>query len=132
MFLCIENKVNAYTDPGVGPHNLRNFYVNYKYVDLKAVSDKNTSVANQLEFTEDNYRLISESTDWAQFSKLKGKKVDVFGISHIGHPNIKYMYGGVTLSDRYLDEPRNIPINLLVKGKHSTISSDKVSTNKKL
>lgn len=39
MFLCIENKVNAYTDPGVGPHNLRNFYVNYKYVDLNAGND---------------------------------------------------------------------------------------------
>ena len=43
----------------------------------------------------------------------------------------KYIYGGVTLAGDYLEKSRCIPINLWV-GEHQTISTDKVSTNKKL
>lgn len=44
----------------------------------------------------------------------------------------KYIYGGVTLAGDYLEKSRRIPINLWVNGEHQTISTDKVSTNKKL
>lgn len=59
------------------------------------------------------------------------QKVDIFGIPYTGiTQNVEYIYGGITLSNDYLDNARNIPINLWINGQHKTISTDRVSTNK--
>lgn len=130
LFFNIKDLSYAQGDIGVG--NLRNFYTKYDYIDLKGVTDKNLPIANQLEFSTGTNDLISESNNWDEISKFKGKKLDIFGIDYNGPCKSKYMYGGVTLSGQYLNSARKIPINLWVNGKHKTISTDKIATNKKL
>ncbi|ORN86210.1 hypothetical protein B8A12_15495, partial [Staphylococcus aureus] len=64
----------------------------YMYIDLKGVTDKNLPIANQLEFSTGTNDLISESNNWDEISKFKGKKLDIFGIDYNGPCKSKYMY----------------------------------------
>ncbi|HAR4955106.1 TPA: staphylococcal enterotoxin type K [Staphylococcus aureus] len=129
IILGVSNSASAQGDIGID--NLRNFYTKKDFVDLKDVKDNDTPIANQLQFSNESYDLISESKDFNKFSNFKGKKLDVFGISYNGQCNTKYIYGGVTATNEYLDKSRNIPINIWINGNHKTISTNKVSTNKK-
>lgn len=92
LFFNIKDLSYAQGDIGVG--NLRNFYTKYDYIDLKGVTDKNLPIANQLEFSTGTNDLISESNNWDEISKFKGKKMDIFGIDYNGPCKTKYMYGG--------------------------------------
>ncbi|HDA8191653.1 TPA: staphylococcal enterotoxin type I, partial [Staphylococcus aureus] len=133
VFILLFNiKDHTYAQGDIGVGNLRNFYTKHDYIDLKGVTDKNLPIANQLEFSTGTNDLISESNNWDEISKFKGKKLDIFGIDYNGPCKSKYMYGGATLSGQYLNSARKIPINLWVNGKHKTISTDKIATNKKL
>ncbi len=89
------------------------------------------STSHQLEYIDGKYTLYSQFHNEYEAKRLKDHKVDIFGISYSGLCNTKYMYGGITLANQNLDKPRNIPINLWVNGKQNTISTDKVSTQKK-
>ncbi|HEA4393390.1 TPA: staphylococcal enterotoxin type K, partial [Staphylococcus aureus] len=109
IILGVSNNASAQGDIGID--NLRNFYTKKDFVDLKDVKDNDTPIANQLQFSNESYDLISESKDFNKFSNFKGKKLDVFGISYNGQCNTKYIYGGVTATNEYLDKSRNIPIN---------------------
>ncbi|WP_113524911.1 exotoxin beta-grasp domain-containing protein [Staphylococcus aureus] len=132
VFILLFNiKDLTYAQGDIGVGNLRNFYTKHDYIDLKGVTDKNLPIANQLEFSTGTNDLISESNNWDEISKFKGKKLDIFGIDYNGPCKSKYMYGGATLSGQYLNSARKIPINLWVNGKHKTISTDKIATNKK-
>ncbi|HDE5218795.1 TPA: staphylococcal enterotoxin type Q [Staphylococcus aureus] len=124
----IKNNL-AYADVGV--INLRNFYANYQPEKLQGVSSGNFSTSHQLEYIDGKYTLYSQFHNEYEAKRLKDHKVDIFGISYSGLCNTKYMYGGITLANQNLDKPRNIPINLWVNGKQNTISTDKVSTQKK-
>lgn len=124
----IKNNL-AYADVGV--INLRNFYANYEPEKLQGVSSGNFSTSHQLEYIDGKYTLYSQFHNEYEAKRLKDHKVDIFGISYSGLCNTKYMYGGITLANQNLDKPRNIPINLWVNGKQNTISTDKVSTQKK-
>ena len=44
--------------------------------------------------------------------------------------NLNTCLEGPLLSGQYLNSARKIPINLWVNGKHKTISTDKIATNK--
>ncbi|HCQ1999532.1 TPA: staphylococcal enterotoxin type L, partial [Staphylococcus aureus] len=80
----------------VGPGNLRNFYTKYEYVNLKNVKDKNSPESHRLEYSYKNDTLYAEFDNEYITSDLKGKNVDVFGISYKYGSNSRTIYGGVT------------------------------------
>ncbi|HDH6156129.1 TPA: exotoxin, partial [Staphylococcus aureus] len=126
----LTNSEEAYADVGV--QNLRNYYGSYEFTDLKNQSDKNNPQSHQLEYEVEGKALYSQLSSEHDVKRLKSKKVDIFGIPYTGiTQNVEYIYGGITLSNDYLDNARNIPINLWINGQHKTISTDRVSTNKK-
>ena len=73
--------------------------------------------------------MISESNNWDEISKFKGKKLDILALIIMVLVNLN-MCRRATLSGQYLNSARKIPINLWVNGKHKTISTDKIATNK--
>lgn len=80
----------------------------------------------------DNSTVTAEFKNVDDVKKFKNHAVDVYGLSYSGYClKNKYIYGELHWSD-YLEKSRRIPINLWVNGEHQTISTDKVSTNKKL
>lgn len=60
--LSVSNSASAQGDIGID--NLRNFYTKKDFVDLKDVKDNDTPIANQLQFSNVSYDLISESKDF--------------------------------------------------------------------
>ncbi|ETO51346.1 hypothetical protein Y001_10645 [Staphylococcus aureus MUF256] len=50
------------------------FYTKKDFINLKDVKDNDTPIANQLQFSNESYDLISESKDFNKFSNFKGKK----------------------------------------------------------
>ena len=117
----------------VGTGNLRNFYTKYEYVNLKNVKDKNSPESHRLEYSYKNDTLYAEFDNEYITSDLKGKNVDVFGISYKDGSNSRTIYGGVTKAENNkLDSPRIIPINLIINGKHQTVTTKSVSTDKKM
>ncbi|MGJ5700403.1 exotoxin beta-grasp domain-containing protein [Staphylococcus chromogenes] len=128
LLLSIYNE-KLLADIGVG--NLRNFYTKYPHEEIKNKVDDGTLYTHQLFYEVNENKLSPHFRDEQNVTKLKGKAVDIFGISYQGVGNTRYMYGGITLSGEYLPQSRNIPINLWVKGEHKTISTQRVSTNKK-
>lgn len=80
-----------------------------------------------------NSTVTAEFMNVEDVKKFKNRPVDVYGLSYSDYcPNQSYMYGGVILAGKYLEKSRRIPINLWVNGEHQTISTDRVSTNKKI
>ncbi|TXN82442.1 staphylococcal enterotoxin type K, partial [Staphylococcus aureus] len=77
IILGVSNNASAQGDIGID--NLRNFYTKKDFINLKDVKDNDTPIANQLQFSNESYDLISESKDFNKFSNFKGKKLDVFG-----------------------------------------------------
>ncbi|CPA96885.1 enterotoxin [Staphylococcus aureus] len=71
--LSVSNSASAQGDIGID--NLRNFYTKKDFVDLKDVKDNDTPIANQLQFSNVSYDLISESKDFNKFSNFKGKNL---------------------------------------------------------
>lgn len=90
IILGVSNNASAQGDIGID--NLRNFYTKKDFINLKDVKDNDTPIANQLQFSNESYDLISESKDFNKFSNFKGKKLDVFGISYNGQCNTKYIW----------------------------------------
>ncbi|PTH26405.1 exotoxin [Staphylococcus agnetis] len=128
LLLAIYNE-KLLADIGVG--NLRNFYTKYPHEEIKNKIDDGTPYTHQLFYEVNGNKLSPHFRDEQNVTKLKGKAVDIFGISYQSVGNTRYMYGGITLSGEYLSQSRNIPINLWIKGEHKTISTKRVSTNKK-
>lgn len=73
IILGVSNSASAQGDIGID--NLRNFYTKKDFVDLKDVKDNDTPIANQLQFSNESYDLISESKDFNKFSNFKGKNL---------------------------------------------------------
>lgn len=74
VFILLFNiKDLTYAQGDIGVGNLRNFYTKHDYIDLKGVTDKNLPIANQLEFSTGTNDLISESNNWDEISKFKGR-----------------------------------------------------------
>lgn len=129
LFILTSNNI-AKADPGV--QNLRNYYGSYKYENHKNKTSLNDPLTHELTFDIGDYKITTEFENETDVAKLKGKSVDIFGISfQNGVSNKRYMYGGITDSSEKLSEPRNIPINLSINGKNETVVTDKVSTYKK-
>lgn len=73
IILGVSNNASAQGDIGID--NLRNFYTKKDFVDLKDVKDNDTPIANQLQFSNESYDLISESKDFNKFSNFKEKNL---------------------------------------------------------
>ncbi|WP_257009632.1 exotoxin, partial [Staphylococcus aureus] len=130
LFCYSENHI-ATADVGV--LNLMNYYGSYPIESHQNINPDNNSFSHQLVFSKDNSAVTAEFKNVEDVKKFKNRAVDVYGLSYSGYClKNKYMYGGVTLAGDYLEKSRCIPINLWVNGNHKTISTDKVSTNKKI
>ncbi|HAZ5480946.1 TPA: exotoxin [Staphylococcus aureus] len=131
LLFCYSQNHIATADVGV--LNLRNYYGSYPIEDHQSINPENNHLSHQLVFSMDNSSITAEFKNVDDVKKFKNHAVDVYGLSYSGYClKNKYIYGGVTLAGDYLEKSRCIPINLWVNGEHQTISTDKVSTNKKL
>ncbi|HDC5775850.1 TPA: staphylococcal enterotoxin type M [Staphylococcus aureus] len=131
LLFCYSQNHIATADVGV--LNLRNYYGSYPIEDHQSINPENNHLSHQLVFSMDNSTVTAEFKNVDDVKKFKNHAVDVYGLSYSGYClKNKYIYGGVTLAGDYLEKSRRIPINLWVNGEHQTISTDKVSTNKKL
>lgn len=131
LLFCYSQNHIATADVGV--LNLRNYYGSYPIEDHQSINPENNHLSHQLVFSMDNSTVTAEFKNVDDVKKFKNHAVDVYGLSYSGYClKNKYIYGGVTLAGGYLEKSRRIPINLWVNGEHQTISTDKVSTNKKL
>lgn len=131
LLFCYSQNHIATADVGV--LNLRNYYGSYPIEDHQNINPDNNRLSHQLVFSKDNSTVTAEFKNVEDVKKFKNRAVDVYGLSYSGYClKNKYMYGGVTLAGDYLEKSRCIPINLWVNGNLKTISTDKVSTNKKI
>lgn len=131
LLFCYSQNHIATADVGV--LNLRNYYGSYPIECHQNINPDNNSLSHQLVFSKDNSTVTAEFKDVDDVKKFKNRAVDVYGLSYSGYClKNKYMYGGVTLAGDYLEKSKYIPINLWVNGEHQTISTEKVSTNKKI
>ncbi|OFC57535.1 staphylococcal enterotoxin type V [Staphylococcus aureus] len=131
LLFCYSQNHIATADVGV--LNLRNYYGSYPIEDHQSINPENNHLSHQLVFSMDNSTITAEFKNVDDVKKFKNHAVDVYGLSYSGYClKNKYIYGGVTLAGDYLEKSRRIPINLWVNGKHKTISTDKIATNKKL
>lgn len=131
LLFCYSQNHIATADVGV--LNLRNYYGSYPIEDHQSINPENNHLSHQLVFSMDNSSITAEFKNVDDVKKFKNHAVDVYGLSYSGYClKNKYIYGGVTLAGDYLEKSRCIPINLWVNGKHKTISTDKIATNKKL
>lgn len=91
FYITFNIKDLTYAQGDIGVGNLRNFYTKHDYIDLKGVTDKSLPIANQLEFSTGTNDLISESNNWDEISKFKGKKLPgYFWRDYNGHMKSKY------------------------------------------
>ncbi|MCW8302190.1 exotoxin beta-grasp domain-containing protein [Staphylococcus argenteus] len=131
LLFCYSQNHIATADVGV--LNLRNYYGSYPIEDHQNINPDNNRLSHQLVFSMDNSTVTAEFKNVDDVKKFKNRAVDVYGLSYSGYClKNKYMYGGVTLAGDYLEKSKYIPINLWVNSEHQTISTEKVSTNKKI
>ncbi|MGV2804743.1 exotoxin [Clostridium perfringens] len=137
-FITNTNEVFAGSDPeSIGINNLRNRYKYGEIIEYNGVKATNFSTSNTLNFDNISYlgkiiNIKAEFNNEYVVSDLKDKKVDIYALSYQEVANdIYYIYGGVT---PYAEktEDKNIPINLWINGKKTTVPFNAVSVNKKI